>query len=73
MEEQPSQLQSPVDRLWWFAQMEQGIEEADLDREPRFGSKQVLHRLTKVYRRDPSRDLEDVILHWHEVKVGAFK
>jgi len=68
MEEQLAQLQSPVDRLWWLAQMERGIDEADLDREPRIGSERVLQRLLDVYERDPRRELEDVVMGWHEVK-----
>jgi hypothetical protein len=71
MEEQLSQLQNPVDRLWWLAQMERGVEKADLDREPRIGSERVLERLLNIYERDPSRELEDVVIGWHEVKFSV--
>lgn len=47
--EQVRQLQDPVDRLWWFAQLERGIEVADIDRDPRFGSRRVLSHLAEVY------------------------
>ncbi len=42
MAEQVAQLDDPIDRLWWFAQMERGIEVADIDREPKIGSATVL-------------------------------
>jgi len=71
MEEQLSQLQSPVDRLWWLAQMERGIDEADIDREPAIGSERVLELLLDVYENDESRELEGVIMGWHEVKFGV--
>ena len=51
---QIEQLQNPVDKLWWFAQLERGIEISDTNREAKYGSKTVLMRLGKIYERsDP--------------------
>lgn len=71
MEAQLAQLQHPVDRLWWLAQMERGIDEADIDREPAIGSERVLERLLDVYEKDERRQMEEVVLGWHEVKFGV--
>lgn len=49
---QIEQLQTPVDKLWWFAQLERGIEVSTLDREPQYGSKEILQRLGNIYERD---------------------
>lgn len=45
---QIEQLQNPVDRLWWFAQLERGIERSGIDRTPHYGSMVVLTRLCDV-------------------------
>jgi len=50
IEEQIEQLQHPVDRLWWFAQLERGIELSATDREPRYGSSKVLRLLAEKYQ-----------------------
>lgn len=42
---------TPIDRLWWFAQIERGVEVADIQREPLVGSEQVIEWLTTEYRR----------------------
>lgn len=68
--EQLRQLQDPVDRLWWLAQLERGIEVADIDREPRFGSRAVLSHLAEVY--DPPTEKKAFDAEWEAAKiVGA--
>lgn len=49
IEAQIEQLNTPIDRLWWFAQLERGVEVAAIDREPQYGSKKVIDRMVNVY------------------------
>lgn len=37
-------------RLWWLAQIERGVEQADIDREPLLGSDIVLLELARQQR-----------------------
>lgn len=41
--EQLYELDTTVERLWWLAQLERGVEITDTGREPMFGSSMVLN------------------------------
>lgn len=61
VEEQVQQLQSPIDRLWYIAQLERGVEMADLDRAPMYGSKSVLKHLAMVGSNNPMNRREGTV------------
>jgi len=45
-------------RLWWFAQIEAGVERADIEREPAVGSEKVIEWLTdEVKYRSPNTSI----------------
>ena len=56
IQEQLARLDNSVDRVWWFAQLERGIEVADIDREPRYGSDEALRVLAEVRESDDDRN-----------------
>jgi len=56
VDNQLAHFQDPVDRLWWLAQVERGIENADIGREPRYGSERVLNEIARVYENDNQKE-----------------
>lgn len=48
-----SDEQSTVAKLWRLAELERGVERADIDREPRYGSEEVIDSMTVVHKGEP--------------------
>jgi len=59
VKEQIVQLDNPIDRLWWFAQLERAIE-VSTEREPIVGSEKVLNRITTEKEPLTDRDMFDM-------------
>lgn len=63
-------LETPIDKLWWFAQLERGVEIVDGEREPMVGSKEVVNRIAKEKEPLTSRDMFDV--QFSSAQMGIF-
>lgn len=64
IEQQIVELNSPIDRLWWFAQLERSVENSD-KYEPMVGSIDVLDRIMLL--RSPMSD-KDMFKFQYEIK-----
>lgn len=64
IEQQIVELDSPIDRLWWFAQLERSVENSD-KYEPIVGSSDVLDRIMLL--RSPMSD-KDMFKFQYEIK-----